>query len=495
MEIGQRFTYIAHGREFEAIFKEQIGEYISCIIVAPWKFAGNKTLIKNDKIKKNSLMKQPKNLRILHFLSPVKWKNDLFISDADANFKVMKKTVEFLPECHHYIMMPRKYTEKLSGANITNIRYDYPASVFLNRYLFDHKKVVGFDFDKIDVDFIFNHQPEQTLSLQVWFGANRYYRDIHTFNFFHWIDCRDSGGGFKDVQPINFMRQFEATVVGDVNFFHTQKSVNYLLSNFKEMSFMPEIKNATFMPLSGSKTEVKSEFKMPEKKVIVFNHRWNKSSGVERFLKYTENFDDDYVFWITDDKNCDVQRDNFIIKSLNYEDFNFLMSNCHCNVTFIDGYTTWNLSAQDALIRNRPAVVYDHEITNEVCFNRALTFKTKEEFINQIKNVPDRIESFDHKIHDEKFKTNLITALNNLWEDTKQVPKAAEKFFKTIKEHNIRTKYEILSKVHDKVISNGSNHGIRRHCLHNGLRDDITEPYPTYYFEDEMIIKQPTLFS
>jgi hypothetical protein len=439
-------------------------------------------------------MKEPKNIRIFHFLSPVKWQNDLFISDADANFKVMKKTVEFLPQCHHYILMPKKATEKIYQNNVTNIQYDYPKSVFLNRYLFDHKKIVGFNFDRLDVDFIFNHQPEQSLSLQVWFGANRYYRDIHTFNFFHWIDCRDSGGGFKDVQPINFLRQYEATVIGDMNFFHTHKSVDFLSSNFKELDYMPKIKNVRYMPLSGSKTDVKTEFNLPNKKIIVFNHRWNKSSGVQRFLTYIEDLSDDYIIWVTDEKNCDVKRHNFIVKQLNYEDYNFLMHNCYCNVTFIDGYTTWNLSAQDCLIRNKPTLIYDNEIIDIVCQNKALKFKTKQQFQSLLDTLPDSIDSFDYKLHDLKFKNELHKSMNELWQDTKKVPKFAHRFIQCVKQ-NIRTKYKIFNHIYDGVISNGSNHGIRRHCLHNGLKDDITETYPTYFLEDEDIVKEANLFN
>jgi hypothetical protein len=440
-------------------------------------------------------MKEPKNLRILHFLSPVKWNADTFLSDADANFKVMKKTIEFLPNCHHYVLMPSKATEVIYQNNVTNIKYEYPHSVFLNRYHFDNKKIVGFNFDKIDVDYIFNHQPEQSLSLQVWFGSNRYYRDIHTFNFFHWIDCYESGGGFKDVQPINFLRQYEATVIGDYNFFHTKKSVDYLLSNFEKLNYMPEIKNVRFMPLSGKATEVKTEFDLPNKKIVVFNHRWNKSSGTERFLKYIENVSDDYVFWITDEKNCDVKRDNFIVKSLNYEDFNYLMNNCYCNVTFIDGYTTWNLSAQDCLVRNKPSLMFDNEIIDTVCQGKAYKFKSKQEFQSLLENLPKRIENYDIYLHDKLFKENLINSINESWECTKQVPKAAADFINLVKNKKVRTKKDILTLVHNGIISNGSNHGIRRYVLHNGLKDDITEPYPTYYLESEEIKKEVNLFN
>jgi hypothetical protein len=258
---------------------------------------------------------------------------------------------------------------------------------------------------------------------------------------------------------------------------------------------MPEIKNVRFMPLSGKATEVKTEFDLPNKKIVVFNHRWNKSSGTERFLKYIENVSDDYVFWITDEKNCDVKRDNFIVKSLNYEDFNYLMNNCYCNVTFIDGYTTWNLSAQDCLVRNKPSLMFDNEIIDTVCQGKAYKFKSKQEIQSLLENLPKRIENYDIYLHDKLFKENLINSINESWECTKQVPKAAADFINLVKNKKVRTKKDILTLVHNGIISNGSNHGIRRYVLHNGLKDDITEPYPTYYLESEEIKKEVNLFN
>lgn len=438
------------------------------------------------------------NLRILHFLSPVKWVGNKFLSDSDANFKVMKKTVEFLPNCHHYILMPKNATERLNQKNVTNIHYEYPHSVFLNRYHFDHKKVVGFNFDRLDVDFIFNHQPEQTLSLQVWFGSNRYYRDIHTFNFFHWIDCEASGGGFRDVQPINFLRQYEATVVGDVNFFHTKFSVDYLLSNFKKLNYTPEIKNIKFMPLSGDATGDKTAFKLPlNKKVVVFNHRWSKSSNTEQFLEYARyvlKHSDEYVFWITDEKDCDIKEEGFIVKALCYSDFNYLMSNCYCNVTFIKGYTTWNLSAQDCLIRNKPSLILEHDVTKEVCGPNASYFNSKDEFFNLLNELPESIDNDYYKKHDINFKNNLISSLQNLWKDTAKEPKKAKDVIKNI-DKGVRTKFDILSDVHDSIISNGSNHGIRRYILHNGYKDDINSVEPRYFKNNETITEEFNLFT
>ena len=39
--------------------------------------------------------------RILHVLSPVRWKGNRFEPELDSNWKVMQDTIDFLPMCHH----------------------------------------------------------------------------------------------------------------------------------------------------------------------------------------------------------------------------------------------------------------------------------------------------------------------------------------------------------------------------------------------------------
>ena len=96
-----------------------------------------------------------KDLRILHILSPVKWKGDTFNAKADANWKVAEKTIKWLPNCHHYILAPLKHNITLKGRNITFLKYNYPKSVQLNRGMFDYRNI-KFDFTRCDVDFVFN---------------------------------------------------------------------------------------------------------------------------------------------------------------------------------------------------------------------------------------------------------------------------------------------------------------------------------------------------
>ena len=48
--------------------------------------------------------------RILHIMSPVRWKGSKHIVHADSNYKVMAKTIKWLPMCHHTILTPENHT-------------------------------------------------------------------------------------------------------------------------------------------------------------------------------------------------------------------------------------------------------------------------------------------------------------------------------------------------------------------------------------------------
>ena len=141
-----------------------------------------------------------KNLRILHFLSPVRWKGDTFLNEVCSNWSAARKTIEALPNCHHYILCPPKHSIP-KQENITFIDYDYPKSVLLNRMVFDHRGL-DFNFEDIDVDFVFNHQPEHHFSIKSWFDSRRYNHTVGFFSFFHWIDCDK---GRSSASPPSFL--------------------------------------------------------------------------------------------------------------------------------------------------------------------------------------------------------------------------------------------------------------------------------------------------
>ena len=419
------------------------------------------------------------NYRILHFLSPVKWEKKVFINDADANWKVAKKTIDFLPNCHHFIITPLEHNIEKKD-NITFIEYDYPKSVQLIRGMFDYRNV-SFDFTKYDIDFVFNHQPEITFNIQQWFHTKRYYEDVKYFNFFHWIDCNKSRGSTTGC-PSFYMRQLESMTISHRNFVHTNTSIDYMMENFKKKNYTPSVDNISYMPLSGDIVE-NVEQKENLSNVLVFNHRWNKSSGIKRFEKYLDIIPKEYKIWVTDEK-CDIEDERIIKKRCDEKNFNILMTSCKANLSFIDGYSTWNLSAQDCLMRGKPLLAYRHPmLENLLGDDYPYFFENEEDFIKILTKLPKNLYEYKEKLSkwDDIFKNNLIQSMNELWKDTKKPPKDAPSWMDKI-ENNIHTKKEIAPLVNPRVKLNGTAHYVRRHLLHNGYKYDFNSS-ETYYIK------------
>lgn len=98
---------------------------------------------------------------ILHIMSPSRWSGSLFLHQACANYKVLMKTVNWLANCHHFILVPNNHRIRNEDENVTLIRFPYPHGVLLNRSNLNYKTLTkSFDFKHQDIDFIFNHQPE-----------------------------------------------------------------------------------------------------------------------------------------------------------------------------------------------------------------------------------------------------------------------------------------------------------------------------------------------
>jgi hypothetical protein len=433
-----------------------------------------------------------KNLRILHVLSPVKWNNDTFNSSADSNWKVCEKTINFLPNCHHYVLVPLSHDIKLNDReNVSFIRYNYPKSVQINRGIFDYRQV-KFDFKKIDIDFVFTHQPELTFNIQQWFHTNRYYEDVAYFGFYHWIDCNASRGSTSGC-PSFYMRQLESMHILDANFIHSDVSLEYFKSNFKEADCTSLIKDIYYMPLS-SKLEVEpTPFDLPKKKILLFNHRWNKSSGIEKLVEFTKDLSDEYLIWVTDE-SCDIKDPKFMVKHLKYSDYVHLVNNCYASLCFISGYSTWNLSAQDSLLAGIPLLYFKHKTIELVVGNKNLgSFKTKEDFYHLLENLPQVDKDILYE-HDFLFELQLKSAMNKYWYDTKNVPSNTEKWIDCIK-NNITDKQSIVRKVYGNDWGTSSAHFIRRHLLNNGVLDDTNKPYSDYSIEGEERIIKRDLFN
>jgi hypothetical protein len=432
--------------------------------------------------------------RILHILSPVKWSGDIYNAQADSNFKVCLKTINNLPTCHHYVIVPLEHNFINDNPNVTLIRYNYPKSVLLNRGTFDYRQI-RLDFANIDVDFVFTHQPELIFNIHLWFHSKRYFEDVSYFGFYHWIDCKHSRGSVSG-SPSFYMKQLESMHNLDYNFVHSQSSVDYLLSNFNGMgvSVSPLLSKISFMPLSSDVSCEPTPFDLPQdKKVLLFNHRWNESSGIKRLISYLDSLPNEYLVWVTDE-SCDYKHPKLIAKHLKYSDYVYLLKNCHASICFIDGYCTWNLSAQDSILMGRPLLYYSHQvISNVVSPNGAGSFSTFSEFNKMLNDLPFQDKAY-LKNHDDIFISNLKSAMLTQWFDTKKPPTRTEQW-KELIDKGVGLKKAIMNSVYGEGCSNSSAHWIRRHLLNNGYKDNINNPNTEYYCEGKAKKVELNLFS
>ena len=421
--------------------------------------------------------------RILHIASPVRWKGSKYEVERCSNWKVMMDTVNFLPMCHHYIMIPERNTlsssDKLySMDNVTIIPFPYPQSVMQNRANFDGRtfcrifsgrqkvefrpgEFITLHTSSIDIDFVFCHQPEiltnvlwNLLSLR--YGMN----NTDSMCFFHWVDCNASSPA--PAFPPTFFRQFEAIDRCSKIFFHSDMSLKYLMSNFGEKKphvLVPEEKilldKIAKMPLKAKPLpQTNGEYWSPPEgiKVIAFNHRWNETTGARQLHKMMEGLPEEYLVLVTDEKVKkplsgyspvdeggkleELEEDDTdsvyepgrfkyayegIPKSRlgSYELYSDFLRGSYASVAWIKGYATWNLSVQDPILVGTPTLVYDSPMMREVLGDNYPFYFKTKDDFQRM--IQNMPSDFSHSVptHDNTFRDNLVQAMMSSWQHTK----------------------------------------------------------------------------
>ena len=160
-----------------------------------------------------------------------------------------------------------------------------------------------------------------------------------------------------------------------------------------------------------------------------------------------------------------------------YELYSDFLRNSYASVAWIKGYATWNLSVQDPILAGTPTLVYDSPMMREVLGdNYPLYFKTKDDFQNKLQNLPD---NFSHQIpkHDEVFRGNLVNAMENSWNVTKENKEGSFcKPWLYFILNDLEYKKDFLYQTHPIMVdAQGGNswETIRRWCLQlKHLKDD-----------------------
>lgn len=440
--------------------------------------------------------------RVLHVMSPVRWKSTKWLHHGDSNWKVMEKTINWLPMCHHTALVPPNNTLENRWENVTLLPFDYAGSVLFNRGYFNSKKFLDtIDFSKTDVDFVITHQPELLYNVYNAMLTDRYGTTVDSFPFFHWCDSPKSRptSGWPD----GFFRQLESINLSYKSFVHCPETLKYLGTNWNKKPHTMTLDEETtqeklvYMPLeSDIKPDGAKEFPFTtDKKILLFNHRWNNTTGIKKLIKYTENLDrDKYLVWVTDEAAGDQKSGGMIktpapkwmrVQNLpSGANYKYLLQNCHATLCFVDDYMTWNLSVQDSLKMGKPAIVFDHPVQEYVLGkDYPHYFKTQEEFESVVENVP---ESIDWKLppHDEVFKKNFVDTFvdavqNSPKKKVVRVPrKAIQWLWHTMQDNGY--KKNLLFNTHPKLYLSNTWEKIRLWVLSHGAVDDPTSEYTRF---------------
>jgi hypothetical protein len=452
--------------------------------------------------------------RVLHVLSPVRWSGQKFIHSADSNYRVVEKTISWLPFCHHYVLLPAsndivgdsmEWGEDMTVDNITYIKHPYPASVLYNRSFFDSKsflKYVQIHLREIDIDFVLIHQPELLYNVEAALQVARIGPCLKKFSFFHWIDSPAS----KPIEdyPEGYFRHLEAITLSDKVFFHCGASKEYLASNWKKPQITQGLNNeyldkkVTYMPLSSvmrwDETE-ETPIPLPNgKRILVFNHRWNNSTGISKLIKFTEKLDrDKYLVWVTDKdakrpKSGDPAPTWMHVENLTTDKYKYLIKHAYATLTFLDEYATWNMSVQDGLELGTPGLVMNHPVMDWILGTGYLWyFSNQGEFdakLNSLSTIPSLVWKLPN--HDERFKKNLFEAMIENIHVMKQEPKGSREWVKHILElGDSAYKRHLLFNTHPKLHAGNSWERLRSWCMNNGAVDDPKSKYTRLWFPKE----------
>jgi len=456
--------------------------------------------------------------RILHVMSPVRWNATKWLHHGDSNWKVMYKTIKFLPDCHHYVLVPPNNTveDVVQQDNITWIHFPYPISVLANRGFFDYKALRKyFDWRKHDLDFVFLHQPELFYNVISGLLSDRMGTSVNTFLFFHWVDSPASKP--SETYTDGFWRQIEAIDLSAKTFFHCNASLDYIKSNWspKRPRITGEIidekirEKITYMPLAGGfigTTKKSKPVPLPDKKILLFNHRWNTTTGIKRLIDYTKDLDrDEYLVWVTDEDAKKPRAGQPAPKWMRVQnlpsgaEYQYLVEKSYATLCFVDSYGTWNLSVQDGIALSRPSLTYYHPMMDEVVGkDYPFYFKTKDEFLKKLKELP---ESFEWGLppHEDNFMFNLhgamLEAIDKYEGRRKQEPHSQDgqrlygrEWLWHIMNDN-GYKKNILHNTHrDLHLSNSWEH-LRKWCLMMGAMDDPNDPDVKLSIPEEVVEK------
>jgi len=446
------------------------------------------------------------------------WSNPLVVDKIgktfhywkDSGFIYTKHLIKSLPENYRfYWVIPDKLNGKdiewfmEANKNIELIYYPYSTSIHQNRYEF-YGDVIKKAFPySMDIDLILNNQPEVSANLKVW-AQNQRRDDPIIFSFYHWIDCEESRQ-FAETLGGYSTRQYDGAMASDKIFFHSYTAQAMFINQMeKEFKILPdESKFGLFHPpatmFGGEPFDLGTD-----KKIILFNHRLNATTNWKEVIKALDevySYRQDFVLWITDDSKIqskkELDRPYIIVKQVPFENFGYLIKNCHFGICNHKGYSTWNMAVMDSfyngcfmlipkdpcyegMFGNVHTLTAVHESYSNLLGNILISLDSQKKWMDVIaEKIVNQASAF-------KTDTNIKTAIDIAISERmlkSGLPTKYVNVYDAIMEANGNglLKKEFVNKFWSFHV-NSNFQKIRWVLLSDGIRDDTSKREPTYYY-------------
>jgi len=324
-------------------------------------------------------------------------------------------------------------------------------------------------------------QPEVAMNLRVFFENQRREKPL-IINYFHWIDCHESAKFAKELSGY-IWRQVEGARVADINLFHTEAARKMFL-DYSVANELPigTLTTSYFRP-KPTKFGL-DKMVLGDKKIILFNHRLNNSTGWQEILKVCKDIwqtRKDFTLWFTDDQNLKetdkIEENEFVIcRSVPFGNYGYFLSKCHFSVCNIKGYATWNMAVLDSINFGTPVLAVEKPLWKELgCYT---TSDMKGEIIkmldsakmeprdvilknfNIVEFVEDQIKA--RVSEKDPLKYDDVVEMISTAEDTVEKKEWVNKFWSFHANSNFQIiRWKMLAE--------------------EGIKDDTSKEYTTYY--------------
>ena len=431
------------------------------------------------------------NLRVLIYMNPlvVDKISKRFLWEKDSGFLYTKQLINNLPDNWRFTILVPKGFDNDFFPTAECVEYDYSTSIHQNRYHFNRNILAKLLPYGRDIDVVINNQPEVTANLKVFFQNQRRENPI-IINYYHWIDCKESAKFSKTLSGY-IWRQVEGFNEADMNMFHGRYAMDlFTTSAFDNNLKIGDVATGFFHPQPtkfGNKP-----INLPNKKIILFNHRLNNTTGWKEVVKSCEEVykqKQDFVLWITDDQNLKERKwlakyPWIIVQGIPFESYGYLIKNSHFSLCNTQGYATWNMAVLDSIQNGCVPLVPPNTLYTDM-FGVKIPMDYDGDLINSIELLLTNTKESNDKLSDQI----------NIPEDTNLTEWIESNIRDRVRGKDIKKYNDVRLFIMDKKVcekrdfvnkfwsfhANSNFQLIRWKLLNIGVKDDTTKKNTTYH--------------